>query len=115
YTFIALERDSKLIVAWHLGKRTAQSTDEFMWKVRTATARNHFQVKTDGFKPYLTAIEETFGADVDYAQLVKVYGKTEEGRERYSPGEVINAVPTPIIGDPDKSRICTSHIERQNG
>jgi len=116
YTFIAFERDSKMVVAWHLGKRTAESTEDFMAKLRTATAEKRFQITTDGFTSYPPAIEETFGADVDYAQLVKVYGKPEEGRaERYSPGDVINAVPTRVSGDPDRSRICTSHVERQNG
>jgi IS1 family transposase len=116
YTFIALERDTKLIVAWHLGKRTAKSTNEFMAKLRMATNGNRFQITTDGFPAYVPAIDRTFGADVDYAQLVKVYGKPEEGREeRYSPGDVLDAVPTPIFGDPDPNRICTSHVERQNG
>ena len=116
YTFIAIERDTKLIVAWHLGKRTATDTEEFMAKLKEATvAGMRFQITTDGFTPYPPAIEEAFGADVDYAQLVKVYGKPEKGRERYSPGDVINAVPTPVSGNPDKSRICTSHVERQNG
>ncbi|MBI4479078.1 MAG: IS1 family transposase [Acidobacteria bacterium] len=116
YTFIALERETKLIVAWHLGKRTAKSTNEFIAKLRIATASPRFQITTDGFPAYVPAIDRTFGADVDYAQLVKVYGKLEEGREeRYSPGDVLDAIPTPIFGDPDPKRICTSHIERQNG
>ncbi|MCH8266988.1 MAG: IS1 family transposase [Acidobacteria bacterium] len=115
YTFIALERESKLIVAWHLGKRTAKSTEAFIAKLRTATAETCFQITTDGFTPYPPAIENTFGSDVDYAQLVKIYGQPEEGRERYSPAEVINAVPTPVLGSPDRERICTSHVERQNG
>jgi IS1 family transposase/transposase-like protein len=116
YTFIALERDTKLVVAWHLGKRTAKSTDEFIYKLRLATANNRFQITTDGFTAYPPAIDNTFGADVDYAQLVKVYGNPEEGREeRYSPGSVIDAIPTPVFGEPNIDRICTSHVERQNG
>ena len=115
YTFIALERDSKLVVAWHLGKRTAASTNEFIAKLRKTTPDTHFQITTDGFTAYPPAIDNTFGIDVDYAQLVKVYGQPEEGRERYSPAEVINAVPTPVIGSPDRNRICTSHVERKNG
>ena len=115
YTFIALERDSKLIVAWHLGKCTKASTNEFIAKLRKTTPDTHFQITTDGFTVYPPAIDNAFGIDVDYAQLVKVFGQPEEGRERYSPAEVINAVPTPIIGSPDRERICTSHVERQNG
>jgi transposase-like protein/IS1 family transposase len=116
YTFIALERHSKLIVAWHLGKRTRIHTEDFLSKVRDATADCWFQVSTDGFQPYINAIDTSLSDRVDYAQLVKVYGKVEEGREaRYSPGEVLDAVPTPILGDPDPDRICTSHVERKNG
>ncbi|MBI2815839.1 MAG: IS1/IS6 family transposase [Acidobacteria bacterium] len=102
YTFIGIERDSKLIVAWHLGKRTSESTNVFIEKLRKATGNNRFQISTDGFPAYPPAIENTFGADVDNGQIVKTYGKPEEGRaERYSPGEVINAIPTRVFGDPD--------------
>ena len=116
YTFIGLERHSKLVVAWHLGKRTRIHTEDFLSKVRDATADCWFQVSTDGFQPYINAIDTSLSDRVDYAQLVKVYGKVEEGREaRYSPGEVLDAVPAPILGDPDPERICTSHVERKNG
>ena len=115
YTFIALERDSKLIVAWHLGKRTAPNTNEFIAKLRKTIPETRCQMTSDGFPAYPPAIDNAFGIDVDYAQLVKVYGQPEEGRERYSPAEVINAVPTPVIGSPDRERICTSNVERQNG
>ena len=115
YTFIALERESKLILAWHLGKRTRPSTDRFIARVRRATADRPFQITTDGFRPYAPAIDYALSDRADYAQLVKVYGTPEECRERYSPGEVIGTVSTPILGSPDPERICTSHVERQNG
>ncbi len=115
YTFIGLERHTKLVVAWHLGKRNQISTNEFIAKVRKTTADRPFQLSTDGFPCYPSAIDYALTDRVDYAQLVKVYGKPEDGRERYSPGEVIGTVSTPIIGSPDPARICTSHVERQNG
>ena len=115
YTFIALERETKLVLAWHLGKRSRPSTEAFIAKVRTATADRPFQLTTDGFTAYPPAIDYALADRADYAQLVKVYGKSEEGRERYSPGDVIGAVPTPILGNPDPARICTSHVERKNG
>jgi transposase-like protein/IS1 family transposase len=117
YTFIALERSTKLVLAWHLGRRDRISTEDFVSKLRDATAPDAwFQVTTDGFSPYINAVETSLSDRADYAQLVKVYGKPEEGREqRYSPGEVIGAIPTPILGNPDPARICTSHVERQNG
>jgi IS1 family transposase len=115
YTFIALERHSKLVVAWHLGKRTTKSTREFVAKVKMATADKRYQVTTDGFGPYVPALSDALYERIDYAQLVKVYGKPEEGRERYSPGEVTDAYPVQVFGLPDANRICTSHVERQNG
>jgi transposase-like protein/IS1 family transposase len=116
YTFIGIERHSKLILAWHLGKRDQIATDDFISKLRTATADSRFQISTDGFRPYINAIDSGLSDRVDYSTVVKVYGKPEDGREaRYSPGEVTEIVKTPILGNPDMKRSCTSHIERQNG
>ncbi len=72
------------------------------------------QVTTDGFRAYVDAVEWAFGADVDFAQLVKLFEHDEENRERYSPSDCIGAVPTVITGDPDPAMICTSHVERNN-
>ena len=72
------------------------------------------QLTTDGFRPYINAVEDSFGASVDYAMLVKTYGDSGDGERHYSPPEVINAVPVPITGDPQPFFISTSHIERQN-
>jgi len=72
------------------------------------------QLTTDGFRPYVDAVEWAFGSGVDYAQLVKLYAGDEAGRERYSPSRCIGAVPCVIQGDPDPAMICTSHVERQN-
>jgi IS1 family transposase len=113
YTFVAIERNTKLILTWHLGRRTAGDTEAFTEKLNEATA-GRFQLTTDGFKGYIGAVDYSLGTRVDFAQLVKVYASPRDGEQRYSPAEVVEAVPVPRIGNPDFSRICTSHIERQN-
>ncbi|MGA2902909.1 MAG: IS1 family transposase [Candidatus Korobacteraceae bacterium] len=113
YCFVAIERTTKLILAWHLGRRTAHDTRLFTEKLREATTAR-FQITTDGFQPYVTAVENSFGIDVDFAQLVKVYSSPADGEQRYSPGEVVDAIVVPRIGMPDYQRVCTSHVERQN-
>lgn len=115
YTFVAMERETKLVLAWHLGKRQVRDTVEFTEKIYKATS-GRFQLTTDGFPAYPDAVTYSLGTRVDFAQLVKVYKQPEQGggERRYSPAEVIKAIPTPILGNPDPDRICTSHIERQN-
>ena len=114
YCFIAIERNTKLVLAWHLGQRTRPHTIIFTEKLARATAGS-FQVSTDGFIPYRDAVVYSLGGQyVDFAQIVKVYAANREGEQRYSPAEVVDCVKTPIFGDPDPRRICTSHIERQN-
>lgn len=113
YCFVALERNSKLVISWHLGRRTARDTIAFTEKINEAT-RGEFQITTDGFRPYVDAIEYSLGTRVDFAQLVKVYSNPRDGEQQYSPGEVVDAVPVPQWGNPDVDKICTSHVERQN-
>lgn len=75
------------------------------------------QLTTDGFKPYLNEVEDAFGADVDYAMLIKLYGaETREGSgpEWYGPAQVVAAMPTRVTGNPNPRWISTSYIERQN-
>jgi transposase-like protein/IS1 family transposase len=112
YCFTALERFTKMIVTWHLGKRCPEDTRAFASKLHHAT-QGRFQLTTDGYTPYLTAIPSVFGANIDYATLVKVYGEPEEER-RYSPPRVVETIPTVRIGNPEEARICTSHVERSN-
>jgi len=114
YTFVAIERNSKLVVTFHLGRRDKPSTDAFIEKLRKATSEKRFQISTDGFRPYEDAIDTALIDRCDYAQLVKVYNKNGEDDHRYSPADVVKAVPTPVMGNPDPERICTSHVERQN-
>jgi transposase-like protein/IS1 family transposase len=114
YCFVAIERNTKLVLAYHLGKRSKVSTEQFMSKLRSATSESRFQFTTDGFRPYVDATHMILGNRVDFAQLVKVYGTPREGEQRYSAGEVVEAVPVRIYGNPNPLRICTSHVERQN-
>jgi transposase-like protein/IS1 family transposase len=114
YTFIALERETKLALSFHLGRRTAEDTALFMAKTAAATS-GHFQLSTDGFNAYPAAVEEHLGGRVDYAQLVKVFGPdVTDSERRYSPPAIISAEKVAISGTPEESRICTSHIERAN-
>lgn len=114
YCFIGIERETKLVLAWHLGKRDAANTDKFVHKLALATSRQRYQLTTDGWKAYVRAVEMFLPGRVHFAQLVKVYGASREGEQRYSPAEVVDAVPCIVSGNPDRDKICTSHVERQN-
>lgn len=114
YTFVGLERNTKLVLAWHLGQRTEADTIAFTEKLAHAT-RGAFQVTTDGFKPYQHAVVMSLGArHIDFAQLVKMYANNPEGQTRYSPAECTGCKKIPIYGNPDMRKVSTSHIERQN-
>jgi transposase-like protein/IS1 family transposase len=113
YCFVAIERNTKVVLTWHLGRRSARDTFAFTEKINEAT-RGHFQITTDGFKPYVEAVHTSLGTRVDFAQLIKVYAAPRDGEIRYSPAEVVDAVPVPQWGEPELNRICTSHVERQN-
>lgn len=114
WCYVGIERHSKLILAWELGKRDPQTTYKFIGKLRYATGDQRFQLTTDGLSLYKPAVELVLRGYADYAQLVKVYSSPREGEQRYSPGDVVEAVPVPVMGLPKRNRICTSHIERQN-
>jgi IS1 family transposase/transposase-like protein len=113
YTFVGIERTRKLVLAWHLGRRTTRDTEAFVEKLNEATA-GEFQITTDGFKAYVDAVHMSLGTRVDFAQLIKVYAASPEGEHRYSPSEVVSTEVVPVIGNPNPDKICTSHVERQN-
>ncbi len=113
YCFIAIERHSKLVLAWHLGRRTAEDTEAFTEKLDQATA-GEFQLTTDGVAAYPEAVHYSLGTRVHFAQLVKVYTPSDDPDRRYSPASVVNAIPVPRWGTPDPQNICTSHVERHN-
>lgn len=114
YCFVAMERNTKLVLAHYVGKRNAPSTEHFIAKVARATSSFPYQLTTDGFQPYIKAIKRNLAGRVHFGQLVKVYASPRKGEQRYSPPEVVRAVPYPVMGYPKRDRICTSHIERQN-
>ncbi len=110
YCFTAIERHTKMMLAWHLGRRDTENCCEFAFKLHKATS-GEFQVTTDGFKPYQLAIPGELNG-VAFATLVKEYATKDD--HRYSPGEVIGTYKKPCCGNVDPNRICTSHVERKN-
>jgi len=114
YTFVAIERNTKLVLNIAMGKRDQSTTDVFIEGLRLATSPSHFQITTDGFTPYRSAITTTLGDRCDFAMLIKVYKASTEGEARYSPAEVQSVEVVPVIGQPDPARICTSIVERNN-
>jgi len=112
-TWTALDRDSKLLVSYLIGGRDADYANAFMLDVAGRLA-NRVQMTTDGLRTYLNAVEGAFGADVDYAQLVKIYGNAPEAEKRYSPADCIGARKDKITGNPDPKMIGTSHVECSN-
>ncbi|WP_225029441.1 IS1 family transposase [Xinfangfangia pollutisoli] len=116
WTWTAIDRDSKMILAFEVGDRSSATAIEFMNDLR-ARLSNRVQLTTDGRKAYLEAVEGAFGGDVDYAMLVKLYGDTtgQKGHEKkYSPAECTGARKELISGYPVKEMVSTSHVERQN-
>jgi len=115
YTFVAIERHTKLVLNIALGKRDQRTTNAFVEGLRQATARSAFQITTDGFAPYRSAITTTLHDRLTgFAQLIKVYRAASEGEGRYSPAEVASVEVVPVFGNPDPERICTSIVERSN-
>lgn len=114
WTWTALEADTKLIISYFVGSRDAQCAKWFMNDVADRIA-NRVQLTSDGLKAYLEAVEGAFGADIDFAQLVKLYGASLDGSKgRYSPAECTGTIKTSIEGKPDTKHISTSFVERQN-
>ena len=115
WTWTAMCADTKLVPSWVIGDRSGETAMEFMDDLRPRLA-NRVQLTSDGHKAYLEAVEGAFGGDVDYAQLVKLYGSTEgEGNEkRYSPAKCTGIRKRKIEGSPDQADVSTSYIERQN-
>ena len=115
WTWTALDADSKLIISYEVGDRSAESATEFMYDLRPRLA-NRVQLTTDGHNAYFEAVEGAFGGDVDYAQLVKLYGSTEgeENEKRYSPAKCTGIRKRKIEGSPDPADVSTSYVERHN-
>jgi len=113
WTWTAIDADTKLVPSWLVGLRDAGYAYEFMNDLKSRLA-NRVQITTDGHRVYLVAVEDVFGADVDYAMLVKLYGAEPAGEARYSPAKCTGTNSRVITGYPDISKISTSFAERQN-
>ncbi len=113
WTWTALDADSKMVLSYEIGDRSGATAIEFMDDLRSRLA-NRVQLTTDGHKAYLEAVEGAFGADVDFAQLVKLYGNAPEGQRRYSPAECVGTRKRRITGSPVRADVSTSYVERQN-
>ncbi len=117
YVFVGIDADSKLVISHLIGRRDSASSYYFMRDLKERLA-TRVQLTTDGFKPYINAVEDTFGPDVDYAQLVKIYGQpkaqSSTSRNWYEPVRVIGAIPTAVTGRPRVAAVSTSYVERQN-
>jgi IS1 family transposase len=113
WTFTAIEAQTKLVISWMVGRRDAGCATAFLQDVQGRLA-NRIQLTTDGHKMYLVAVPDAFASEVDYAQLVKVYGNDPEGQKRYSPAQCLGTKRVDIIGTPDHEHISTSYVERQN-
>lgn len=113
WTWTAIDADTKLVPSWWIGDRGAQSAKRFMEDLAGRLA-NRVQLTSDGHKVYLNAVENAFAGDVDFSQLVKIYGNAPGGEGKYSPGECCGAVKERINGKPDPKHVSTSFVERQN-
>ncbi len=114
WIFVALDADSKLVPSFRIGKRTGENTRAFISDLKWRTD-NRLQLTTDAFIFYRKAVEESFGADVDFAQLTKLYGDYgQHGNERYSPSPIVEVISKVRQGHPDPKHISTSFVERQN-
>jgi IS1 family transposase/transposase-like protein len=115
YTFLAIDRTSKLILTHQIGKRDSGNTRLFASKLREAIYGD-CHITSDGFSPYTQAMPVTlWDKDITFAQLVKIFGtQTQREESRYSPAPITSIIKKRIYGDADDSQICTSHVERLN-
>jgi IS1 family transposase len=112
WTFLAIERNNKLILAHQVGQRDETTCWALLQRLKVATS-GRFQVSTDGLATYTNNVPLALGNRVDFAQLIKNYASSQS-ETRYSPATIISAEKKPRFGNPDASRICTSHVERAN-
>jgi len=113
WTWTAIDADTKLCISFMVGGRDSGWAMDFMEDVANRV-RGRVQLTTDGHKPYLEAVENAFGMDIDFATLQKIYGASNEPEKRYSPAKCIGCESKVVMGDPDPKHISTSYVERQN-
>lgn len=114
WTWVSMDADSKLVPCWLVGPRNTEAAHEFINDL-ASRLKTKVQLTTDGHKPYLEAVEDAFGGNIDYAQLVKIYGKSDvKDNTRYSPVDCVGCKKHVISGVPNPAHVSTSYIERQN-
>jgi IS1 family transposase len=113
WLWVCVDADSKLVLSWRLGERDVTTARDFVDDI-AMRVKGRVQITSDGHRAYLTAIEDVFGADVDYAILQKIFGTPQEKETRYSPAKCIGCESKPMIGKPDYRHVSTSFVERQN-
>jgi len=116
WTWTALDPDSKLMVAYAVGDRSATTAREFMFDLADRLA-GRVQLTSDGFGAYLKAVMDAFSGDVDHARLIKLFGEPKgvtSPERKYSPGVCTGIIKEPVFGNPDMEKVSTSHVERQN-
>jgi IS1 family transposase len=116
WTFCAIDADTKLVPSFKVGKRDFATANAFVSDI-SSRLRNRVQISSDALRAYVDAVEQSFGADVDFAQIVKTYvsGGDETPERKYSPSEIVITEKRPVIGHPDMGMASTSYIERLNG
>jgi IS1 family transposase len=113
WTFTALCADTKLVPSWYIGRRDAEDATVFMKDLASRLA-SRVQLTTDGHNMYLQAVEDAFGSEIDFSQLVKLYGTSPEAEKRYSPPQCLGAKKMKVSGNPKRKDVSTSYVERQN-
>lgn len=113
WTWTALDADTKLIASWMVGPRDAAAADDFIRDL-APRLRNRLQLTTDGLTAHVSAVEDSFGAEIDYAILIKLYGEALDPEKRYSPAQCIGSERKTISGNRDAKHVSTSYVERQN-
>jgi hypothetical protein len=113
WTSTAICADTKLMASWYVGDRTSTSAIAFLDDLKERLA-SRVQLTSDGHRSYLDAVDTVFGRDIDYGQIVKIYGADPSAEKRYSPAKCIGAEKNLVIGNPDPKHVSTSFVERQN-
>lgn len=115
WTWTAIDADTKLVPSWLVATRDADAAAVFLTDLKSRLPKDaRIQLTSDGHSAYLSAVDDVFGDDVDYAQLVKIYGSDPDAPRRYSPAKCLGAIKTPVNGQPDPKHVSTSYVERQN-